>query len=166
MVNIFIFPAANPVAQKHYQETIEDGYDLNKVLPLVDDQSLKALLKDTYSDDESGNDKCYVWGAKPGGTNDGTWRNMKPGDLALGYRDKSVICVCRIVGKLDSPTPPRPPYESTKLRHGEMPLPYVPHLPRHHPGLEKDGPLCYKDLQKPGALGAPVENPALAGNSY
>ena len=95
MSQIFIFPAG-PNADKHFQESIVKGVQLEDVLLMIDDETTRDTLKQAYPDGV-----CYVWAGQHG-DNLSRWIRMKPGDYALAYGYKSIRAVARIIEKYES----------------------------------------------------------------
>lgn len=97
MSNAFIFSAANSAAQKHFQDTVKDGIALNQVLEHVTDLEERETLRRAYP-----GGKAFLWAGHSGAHDEGYWDLMVPGDLLLGYRERSIISAAFIVGKTKS----------------------------------------------------------------
>ncbi|MEO2032088.1 MAG: hypothetical protein ABGZ35_08375, partial [Planctomycetaceae bacterium] len=97
MSNAFIFSAANSAAQKHFQDTVVNGIALEDVLEHLTDLEESETLRRAYSDG-----KAFLWAGHSGAHDERYWDLMVPGDLLLGYRDRSIISAAFIVGKLKS----------------------------------------------------------------
>jgi hypothetical protein len=77
---LFVFTAGSLQAYQHYIDTIEDGFDLNKIKEFLTEKQIEAL-KAIY-----GEEKIRAWGAVPGSQNIRNWEKMQIGDRVLIYR--------------------------------------------------------------------------------
>lgn len=103
MSNIFVYSASSKIAQIHYNDTIKNGISLEKVLGYITDSVFANTLKDEYSNDGL----VYLWAGKSPAVNTqksrgdlAYWELMQPGDLALAYRNYSIVAASYIVAKI------------------------------------------------------------------
>lgn len=80
---LFIFTASNPEAYQHYIDTIEEGFTLESIRNMVDEDTFQRL-KAIYGDE-----KIRAWGATPGPMSKKNWERMQIEDRVLIYRKKS-----------------------------------------------------------------------------
>lgn len=93
---IFIFTAANPAAQVHLKDTIENPILLDKALALFPNNTHDQVrsINATYG--------LYAWGAVPGPQNTPRWEALKPGDWMLCVYGNTYQWVCKCVAKFDN----------------------------------------------------------------
>jgi hypothetical protein len=99
MANVFIFTVNDSHAQQRFRITVEKGFDLEQILPSINEESYRNTLQQLYTDG-----MCYLWGEaeKSGGTRS-EWERMSEGDLILGYQEDAIISVSHVLYKLDDP---------------------------------------------------------------
>ncbi len=98
MANVFIFSIDDAAAKASFGITIEKGYELETVLPVIHEEIQIENLRRTYPDG-----KCYVWGVQERGGNFSTWDIMAEGDLVLGYYDRSIVAAAYVLMKINNP---------------------------------------------------------------
>lgn len=82
MSDVFVFTASNPIAQRHWRESIANPVDPELVY--------STFPSSTHVELDNIRDRCqgfYCWGATPGDSNIPTWEMMKTGDLVPGYQE-------------------------------------------------------------------------------
>ena len=92
-MRVAIQPCGNSVSQEHYKDTIENLVPISKIEPFLSPVQRTDLLEVCSS-------HTAVWGVtkgKRGGINRNKWLKLKPGDIALLYKDKKIFSVGRIV---------------------------------------------------------------------
>lgn len=90
---LFVFTASGPEAERHYIDTIEEGFSLEKMRPLLLEKEFETI-KNIF-----GERKIRAWGATPGSGNRRTWNNLDVGDRILIYRKGNYEYVAIIVYK-------------------------------------------------------------------
>ncbi|MBN2517025.1 MAG: hypothetical protein JXC33_13455 [Deltaproteobacteria bacterium] len=99
MANVFIFTANNEPAQQRFRITVEKGYDLEQILPFIEDGTHRNTLRQVYTDST-----CYLWGeAENSGEARSEWERMSEGDLIFGYRENAIMSVSHVLSKMDDP---------------------------------------------------------------
>ena len=88
---MFIFTASQSGAQVHYKSTIDNQ---------VDNAILREHLNHEQLDEIAGraSGSIYAWGVTPGPRNVKLWSQMRPGDLAVAYREHSFRSLLRVTG--------------------------------------------------------------------
>ena len=99
MANVFIVPIDDATAHSDFGITIEKGYDLETLLPLIHEETQIEHLRRIYPDG-----KCYVWGVQERGDNVSTWNIMAEDDLVLGYRNGSIVFASNVMMKINNPS--------------------------------------------------------------
>ena len=127
MASVFICPVDDETAA--FGNTLEVGCVLESVLPFVRDEGQKEALAHVYPDG-----RCHVWGLRAGGDNLSAWSGMAPGDLVLGYRNRSILSASTVLVKARDPvladrlwgSTPEGPFElmcfTGKPHVGEVPI--------------------------------------------
>jgi hypothetical protein len=91
-MNVAIQPCSYPIARKHYHDTVENPVQSDRIVNLLTpEQRLQ------YAD--ACGDNVAVWGVTLGekGRNRNKWLKLRPGDLAVFYRDKLFFALGRIL---------------------------------------------------------------------
>ncbi len=81
--NLFIITASSSEAYQHYIDTIEEGFELDRIQEFLTSTEL-TQLQFLYK-----NQKVRAWGALPGPSNKKNWEKMNVGDKVLIYRQKN-----------------------------------------------------------------------------
>jgi dCTP diphosphatase len=104
--NVFVFSAASTSATEHYESTITNGVDLDKILNFIRDENIGNILKKEYTQEG----KVYLWAGKSikdgsceEGNDERYWKMMNYGDLVLAYSNRSIISVSYFVEKIKNP---------------------------------------------------------------
>jgi len=99
-LQIFVFPAANPVAQENLDKSIKNPVSDETVFGSFEqgDTSLREKFERIMED----GDGFYAWGSQPRGRAASTWGRMNRGDYVLAYYHKGYHYVSRVLGT--SPT--------------------------------------------------------------
>ncbi len=100
-LQIFVFPARDPLAQENLGKSIENAIKDETVLESFEegDESLREKLERIKED----GDGYYAWGAQPRGHAASTWKKMNRGDYVLGYHHKAYHYVCRVLETFHHP---------------------------------------------------------------
>lgn len=80
MARLVLQPAANPDAQRHYRDTVENAVPLDRLRPHLSAEGFRRLQQ-VYP-----GGAAWLWGATPGPQNTVSVESMSPGDLVLFYR--------------------------------------------------------------------------------
>jgi hypothetical protein len=101
MNNIFVYSVNDEPAMRRFTASVRNGYDMEHLLPLIEDSSHRDALQQLYR-----GEKCYLWGEAEdhGGTTRSEWECMTERDLVLGYREQTIISVSRVVYKMSDPS--------------------------------------------------------------
>ena len=99
MANVFILTVNDTNSRQRFCATVEQGYELEQILPHIKEESQRHKLQQFYTDTT-----CYLWGEaeKSGGTRS-EWEKMSDGDLVLGYHENAIIAVSQVLYKRDDP---------------------------------------------------------------
>jgi hypothetical protein len=99
MKNIFLLyiPPGNIEAQVHYQDTIKQKVDPERIFHFVD-SNLKYSLKTIFGDK-----KIAVWGSRDGSKNRSGFEKMNPGDDILIVEGNKIRLLGKIAAKTDNP---------------------------------------------------------------
>jgi hypothetical protein len=99
MANVFIFTVNDEPTGRRFSTTVQNGYDMELLLPFIQDESHRDALQQLYA-----GGKCFIWGeAEESRKTRSEWEIMSGGDLALGYRENTIISVSRVLFKIDDP---------------------------------------------------------------
>ena len=98
MANVFIVSADDVTTRAAFAMAMEESYDLEALLPLIQEKRQIEDLRRIYPDG-----KCYLWGAQESGDNFSIWNIMAGDDLVLGYHDRSIISASYVLMKLKNP---------------------------------------------------------------
>ena len=91
---IFLAPCSNPLAQKHFQDTILNG---------VRFESIEEYLKEDDKAALQGEDPLRIWGNTPGSYSQRKgWIDMEPGDIVLFYQSGKFTYAGKVYHKLDN----------------------------------------------------------------
>jgi hypothetical protein len=103
--NVFVFSASSPLAAEHYDTSVVNGVDLNKILYFIKDKNIQNTLNAEYSN----KGKAYLWAGKSMkdgscriGNDERYWEMMQYGDLILIYAKRSIVSITYFVEKLKS----------------------------------------------------------------
>jgi hypothetical protein len=96
-MNVAIQPCGDSVGRQHYVDTIRNLIKPERIRPLLTSAQLAEF-------DVRLNGPVAVWGVTNGenGINRKKWEKLKPGDLALLYRDKKIFSQGRIALTLNN----------------------------------------------------------------
>jgi len=96
-MNVAIQPCGDSVGRQHYVDTIRNLITPERIRPLLTPQQLAEF-------DARLGGPVAVWGVTHGenGINRRKWEKLKPGDLALLYRDKKIFSQGRIALTLNN----------------------------------------------------------------
>jgi hypothetical protein len=94
---LFVFTASGGAAYKHYIDTIEEGFTLDKIVQFLSENDLK-ILRNIFGDR-----KIRAWGATPGSGNIRNWNNLETNDRILIYRKGTYEYVATIIHKTHNP---------------------------------------------------------------
>ena len=84
MSKIILQPAGDKDAREHYNDTLENPVELDRIYKFLS-QKNKEILSDIYPDK-----KCYIWGVTPSGNNITKWNKIESGDVTLFSRNKRI----------------------------------------------------------------------------
>jgi 5-methylcytosine-specific restriction endonuclease McrA len=101
-LQIFVFPAANAVAQENLGKSIENPIKDRKLFESFEeaDEGLREKFERIREDGNG----FYAWGAQPRGHASSTWKKMNRGDYVLGYYHKAYHYVSRVLETFHDPT--------------------------------------------------------------
>jgi len=94
---LFVFTASGKEAYRHYIDTIEEGFTLDKIKQFLSEKDLK-FLKNIFGDR-----KIRAWGATPGSGNIRNWNNLETDDRILIYRKGNYEYIATIIHKTHNP---------------------------------------------------------------
>ena len=91
-MRVAIQPCGDSVSREHYKDTIEHLVPSSRVDPFLTPMQRTAYL-------QACGPQTAVWGVTRGkkGVNFNKWSKLRPGDIALLYKDKRIFSVGRIV---------------------------------------------------------------------
>jgi 5-methylcytosine-specific restriction endonuclease McrA len=100
-LQIFVFPAANRIAQENLGKSIKNPVKDEPVFESFEeaDERLREKLE-RIKEDGNG---FYAWGAQPRGHARSTWEKMRRGDYVLGYYHKAYHHVSRVLETFHDP---------------------------------------------------------------
>ncbi len=99
IANVFICAIDDETAISSVGVSLEEGHDLERVLPFIRNERHAERLKGFYPDGQ-----CYLWGVREKGDNLSTWEMMVPDDLVLGYRNRSIVFAARVLMTVENPS--------------------------------------------------------------
>jgi len=94
---LFVFTASRDEAYRHYIDTIEEGFTIDKIEQFLSENNLNSL-KNIFGDR-----KIRAWGATPGSGNIRNWNNLEIGDRILIYRKGNYEYVATVMYKFHNP---------------------------------------------------------------
>lgn len=94
---LFVFTASGSEAYRHYIDTIEEGFTLDKIRHFLSEDDLMNMA------DIFGERTIRAWGATPGSGNIRNWRNLEVDDRILIYRKGNYEYIATIVHKMHNP---------------------------------------------------------------
>jgi 5-methylcytosine-specific restriction endonuclease McrA len=94
-LQIFVFPASDPVTQENLDKSINNPIKAKKVFKSFGgaDEGLREKLERIREE----GDGFFAWGAQPRGHAASTWKKMNRGDYVLGYHHKAYHYVSRVL---------------------------------------------------------------------
>ncbi len=94
---LFVFTASGAEAFRHYIDTIEEGFTIDRIKRFLSEDDLKNI-EDIFPDR-----KIRAWGATPGSGNIRNWNNLEIDDRILIYRKGNYEYIATIVHKIHNP---------------------------------------------------------------
>ncbi len=95
MPSVFVY-SAGQTATNHFTRSIQNGIPLATFKSLLS-EDLYLQLASAYQDD-----LCYLWGDRGGEHGRQYWSQIKPGDLALCYRNKRIVAASNVVATTEN----------------------------------------------------------------
>lgn len=98
MANVFIFPADETATGSPRGIPVNEGFDIDAILPFIREKSrIEELVR--FCPDG----KCHFWGAGESGESASAWNAMAKDNLVLGCRDGAIVSAAYVRMKLRSP---------------------------------------------------------------
>jgi hypothetical protein len=95
MPSVFVY-SAGQTAATHFERSIRDGIPITTFRALIPDH-VYASLEQAYPDGVS-----HLWGDRGGDHGRMYWQQIRPGDLALCYRQRSIVAVSTVLLTLEN----------------------------------------------------------------
>lgn len=89
-----VVAGGNPVAERHFEDTIQHKRTLDEVRKFLPSQEIENLENIYHGSD------FIVWGAVPGPMNESRWEKMTPGDVVLIYNSGRIRFAGEIAAKV------------------------------------------------------------------
>lgn len=96
--HVFIYAIDDGAAETSVRTSPEEGYDLERVLPFMQNERRVERLKSLYPDG-----RCYLWGMPNTDGNLSIWEMMAPDDLVLAYRNRSIVSAAHVLMTVKNP---------------------------------------------------------------
>ncbi len=98
MERVFLFSVDDGTARANFSVTVEEAYELERLLPFIQGGVPVDDLRRFYPDG-----RCFVWGVQDRDDHLPAWTAMARGDLLLGYRNRAIVSASYVLTKINSP---------------------------------------------------------------
>lgn len=98
MANVFIFPVDETETGSPCGIPVNEGFDIDAILPFIREKSRIEELKRFCPDG-----KCHLWGARESAESASAWNAMAKDDLVLGCRGGSIVSAAYVWMKIRNP---------------------------------------------------------------